>query len=150
MPHAIPQTHSVFYPHRKSVMYFWLNNVDFIRSLAKQIQSSFDKSLHCHEMLVKMQIPRVLSRHAVVIFCLPRKPDFRSCLMILKWEIAIWLLSLTVDISYASGTSKVVSLSVQPPKWSRPRNDPQPWNDPQIDPEMISISLHVDPEMIPI
>ena len=30
-----------------------------------------------------------------------------------------------------------------------PRNDPQPWNDPQIDPEMIPISLHVDPEMIP-
>ena len=39
--------------------------------------------------------------------------------------------------------------TVQPPKWSRPRNDPQPWNDPQIDPEMIPISLHVDPEMIP-
>ena len=33
-------------------------------SLAKQIQSSFDKSLHCHEMLVRM--------HAVVSFCLPR------------------------------------------------------------------------------
>ena len=31
----------------------------------------------------------------------------------------------------------------------RPRSDPQPWNDPQIDPEMIPISLHVDPEMIP-
>ena len=31
-----------------------------------------------------------------------------------------------------------------------PRNDRQPWNDPQIDHEMISISLHVDPEMIPI
>ena len=33
-----------------------------------------------------------------------------------------------------------------------PRNDPQPWNDPQIDPEfeMIPISLHVDLEMIPI
>ena len=44
-----------------------------IRSLAKQIQSSFDKSLHCHEMLVRMQIPRVLClRHAVVFFCLPR------------------------------------------------------------------------------
>ena len=25
----------------------------------------------------------------------------------------------------------------------------QPRNDPQIDPQMISISLHVDPEMIP-
>ena len=37
-----------------------------------------------------------------------------------------------------------------------PRNDPdpemipKPLNDPQIDPEMIPISLHVDPEMIPI
>ena len=37
-------------------------------SLAKQIQSSFDKSLHCHEILVRMQIPKVLSaRHAVVV-----------------------------------------------------------------------------------
>ena len=44
-----------------------------IRSLAKQIESSFDKSFHCHEMLVRMQIPRVLClRHAVVFFCLPR------------------------------------------------------------------------------
>ena len=42
-----------------------------IRSLAKQIQSSFDKSLHCHEMLVR--IPRVLClTHAVVLFRLPR------------------------------------------------------------------------------
>ena len=24
-----------------------------------------------------------------------------------------------------------------------------PWNDPQIDPEMIPISLHIDPKMIP-
>ena len=31
----------------------------------------------------------------------------------------------------------------------KPRNDPQPWNDPQIDPEMIPIFLLVDPEMIP-
>ena len=30
-----------------------------------------------------------------------------------------------------------------------PRNDSQPWNDPQIDSEMILISLHVEPEMIP-
>ena len=29
-------------------------------SLATQIQSSFDKSLHCHEILVRMQIPKVL------------------------------------------------------------------------------------------
>ena len=45
-----------------------------IHSLAKQIQSSFDKSLHCHEMLVRMQIPRVLSvRHAVVFFLSSKK-----------------------------------------------------------------------------
>ena len=44
-----------------------------IRSLAKQIQSSFVKSLHGHEMLVWMQIPRELClRHAVVFSCLPR------------------------------------------------------------------------------
>ena len=36
-------------------------------SLAKQIQRSFDKSLHCHEVLMWMQIPKVLSaRHAFV------------------------------------------------------------------------------------
>ena len=40
-----------------------------IRSLAKQIKSSFVKRLHGHEMLVWMQIPRVLClRHAVVFF----------------------------------------------------------------------------------
>ena len=39
-----------------------------VRSLAKQIQSSFDKSLHCHEILVRMQIPKILSaRHAVIV-----------------------------------------------------------------------------------
>ena len=39
-----------------------------VRSLAKQIQSSFDKSLHCHEILVRLQIPKVLSaKHAVVV-----------------------------------------------------------------------------------
>lgn len=29
--------------------------------------------------------------------------------------------------------------------------DPQPWNDPLIEPEMVTvpISLHIDPEMIP-
>ena len=32
---------------------------------------------------------------------------------------------------------------------AQPPNDLQPRNDPQIDPEMIPISLHVDPEMIP-
>ena len=35
------------------------------------------------------------------------------------------------------------------PKMIPTRNDPQPWNDPQIDPKMIPISLLVDPEMIP-
>ena len=45
-----------------------------IRLLAKQIQSSFDKCLHYHEMPVRIQIPRVLClRYAVVNFCLPRK-----------------------------------------------------------------------------
>ena len=36
---------------------------------------------------------------------------------------------------------------VQPPKLGRPRNDPQPWNNPQIDPEMIPIARLVDPEI---
>ena len=62
-----------------------------ICSLAKQIQSSFDKSLHCHEILVWMQIPRVLcSRHAVVFsvfFCLPRKP----------LDSVLWFSSVTVS-----------------------------------------------------
>ena len=45
-----------------------------IHLLAKQIQSSFNKRLHYHEMLVWMQIPTVLClRYAVVFFCLPRK-----------------------------------------------------------------------------
>ena len=51
----------------------WFQGFVGIRSLARQIQSSFDKSLHCHKMLVRMQIPRVLClRYAVVFFCLPR------------------------------------------------------------------------------
>ena len=29
------------------------------------------------------------------------------------------------------------------------RNDPQPLNDPQIDLEIVPISPHLDPEMIP-
>ena len=45
--------------------------------------------------------------------------------------------------------TKYFNRAVQPPKWSRPRNDPQPLNDPQIDPEMIPTFLLVDPEMIP-
>ena len=58
-------------------------------SLAKQIQSSYDKTLHCHEILVRMQIPRVLfATHAVnvVVFFLSSKKvfyalsyDFQAC-----------------------------------------------------------------------
>ena len=81
-------------------------------SLAKQIQRSFDKSLHCHEILVRMQIPKVLSaRHAfivVVVVCLPRKL-FMSYLMIFKCVFVICLWSLTVDISYVSRTGEAVS-----------------------------------------
>ena len=84
--------------------------------LAKQIQRSFDKSLHCHEILVRMQIPKVLSaRHAfvvVVVFCLPRKL-FMSYLMIFKCAFVICLCSLIVDICYVSRTGEAVSLLPQ-------------------------------------
>ena len=82
--------------------------------LAKQIQRSFDKSLHCHEILVRMQIPKVLSaRHAVVVvFCLPRKL-FMSYLMIFKCAFVICLYSLIVDICYVSRTGEAVSLLPQ-------------------------------------
>ena len=81
-----------------------------IRSLAKQIQSSFDKSLHCHEMLVRMQIPRVLClRHARCCLFLSSKNAFRSYIMIFKCALAIWLRSLTVQISHVSSTGEVVS-----------------------------------------
>ena len=88
-----------------------------ICSLAKQIQSSFDKSLHCHEILVRMQIPKVLSaRHAfvvvVVVVCLPRKL-FMSYLMIFKCAFVICLCSLIVDICYVSRTGEAVSLLPQ-------------------------------------
>ena len=83
--------------------------------LAKQIQRSFDKSLHCHEILVRMQtIPKVLpARHAfvvVVVVCLPRKL-FMSYLMIFKCAFVICLCSLIVDICYVSRTGEVVSLT---------------------------------------
>ena len=86
-------------------------------SLAKQIQRSFDKSLHCHEILVRMQIPKVLSaRHAfvvvVVVVCLPRKL-FMSYLMIFKCAFVICLCSLIVDICYVSRTGEAVSLLPQ-------------------------------------
>ena len=75
-----------------------------ICSLAKQIQSSFDKSLHCHKMLVWMQIPRVLCLRNAVVFSvsfLSSKKAFRSCLMIFKCVLATWPRSLTVNISYS-------------------------------------------------
>ena len=40
------------------------------------------------------------------------------------------------------------SLSIERSMYSL-RNDPQPLNDPQIDLEMVPISPHLDPEMIP-
>ena len=80
-------------------------------SLAKQIQSSFDKSLHCQGILVRMQIPKVLSaRHAfVVVVCLPRKL-FMSYFIIFKCAFVICVCSLTVNICYVSRTGEAVSL----------------------------------------
>ena len=85
-------------------------------SLAKQTQRSFDKSLHCHEILVRMQIPKVLSARqafvVVVVFCLPRKL-FMSYLMIFKSAFVICLRSLIVDICYVSRTGEAVSFLPQ-------------------------------------
>ena len=39
-----------------------------IRSLANQMQSSFNKSLHCHELLVRMQITSALYRACRCLF----------------------------------------------------------------------------------
>ena len=56
-----------------------------VRSLAKQIQSSFDKSLHCHEILVRMQIPKVLSAGMPLLLLSSKKAfyvlfyDFQMC-----------------------------------------------------------------------
>ena len=84
-------------------------------SLAKQIQSSFDKSLHCHEILVRMQIPTKYflqaCRCCCCFFCLPRKL-FMSYLMIFKCAFVICLCYLTVDICYVSRTGEVVSLII--------------------------------------
>ena len=80
-----------------------------IRSLEKQIQSSLDKSLHCHEMLVRMQIPRVLFFKASCCLFLSSKNAFMSYIMIFKCALAIWLRSLTVEISYVSCTGEVVT-----------------------------------------
>ena len=60
---------------------------------------------------MRMQIPRVLSlRHAVVFF-LSSNNAFKSYLMIFKCALAIWLRSLTVEISHniMSSTREVVS-----------------------------------------
>ena len=60
-----------------------------------------------------------------------------------------WLCVVRYIILTTVITRIIVNKStVQPPKWSRPRNDPQPWNDPEIDPEMTPIFLLVDPENI--
>ena len=81
-------------------------------SLAKQIQSSFDKSLHCHEILVRMQIPKVLSAGMLLLLLLflsSKKAfyvlsyEFQVCVCV----ICLW--SLTVDISYVSRTGEAVS-----------------------------------------
>ena len=75
-----------------------------ICSLAKQIQSSFDKSLHCHEIRRRYScgckyLSKVLSaRHAVVVVV------FMSSLIIFKCAFVICLWSLTVDICYVSRT----------------------------------------------
>ena len=82
-----------------------------ICSLANQMQSSFNKSLHCHELLVRMQITRVLCiGHAIVFLCLLRKLLFWYYLMIFKCALAIWLCSLTVEVSDVPCTGEVVSL----------------------------------------
>ena len=49
-----------------------------VRSLAKQIQRSFDKSLDCYEILARMQIPKVLSAGMplLLLFFLSSKKAF--------------------------------------------------------------------------
>ena len=58
-------------------------------------------------------------------------------------------LSFESDASDAESTSFPGFFTAPEIVTDRPRNDPQPWNDPQIDPEMIPTFLLVDPEMIP-
>ena len=62
-----------------------------------------------------------------------RSPDHFTCLSTLVTELS----SVAREIKSTAWNVRLLSGSVQPPKWSRPRNDPQPWNDPQIDHEMI-------------
>ena len=58
-------------------------------SLAKQIQRSFDKSLHCHEILVRMQIPKVLN------FC---KACLCCCCCFLSSKKAFYVLSYDFQV----------------------------------------------------
>ena len=57
-----------------------------IRSLANQMQTSFNKSLHCHELLVRMQITRVLKACRCLFmsfkkaFILVLSHDFQVCI----------------------------------------------------------------------
>ena len=69
--------------------------------------NSFITSLHCHELLMWMQIPGVLClRHAVVFLCdLPRK-----LLGPILW-FQVCVSDNTVDISDVPCTGEVVSLS---------------------------------------
>ena len=50
------------------------SRIDGHMIISKANSKFFQKRLHCYEVLVQMQIPRVLClRHAVVFFCLPRQ-----------------------------------------------------------------------------
>ena len=68
-------------------------------SLAKQIQRSFDKSLHCHEILVQMQIPKVLSAGMpllLMLFLSSKKAfyvlsyDFQMCVCDMPMVFNCW------------------------------------------------------------
>ena len=67
------------------------------------MQTSFNKSLHCHKLLVRMQITRVLK----ACHCLLRKLLFRYYLMIFKCALAIWLCSLTAEVCDVPCTGEV-------------------------------------------
>ena len=72
-----------------------------IRLLAKQIQSSFDKCLHYHEMPVRVQIPRVLClRYAVVVFCLPRKIVGRDVMIHIPCGSIRFDVSCKLDVNF--------------------------------------------------
>ena len=100
----IPDWKYVVAKKYKPWMMRFLGFMGIICSLAKQIQSCFDKSLQCHEMLVWMQIPRVCHLRHVVVFWVSffsSKKAIRSCLMIFKCVLATWPRSLIVNISYS-------------------------------------------------